>query len=163
MSKRRKKTDAEIEERAREDAESGKRVSGQPENNLAAVGAGGISGAAAGAVIGGAVGGPIGSAIGAAAGAVAGGAAADQIQNELDPKLEELYWQENFKNRPYYRTGDDYDVYLPAYRFGWDAAILKEFAGKDFSEIEPHLARRWQAEHGHEKDWSLVRDIVRDA
>jgi hypothetical protein len=161
MSKRDK--EKKLEERAKADAESGTRVSGEPENDLTAVGAGGVTGAAAGAAIGGAIGGPAGGAIGAAVGAVVGGAAADQIQNELDPKLEELYWQENFKHRPYYTDGDNYDVYLPAYRFGWEAAIRKEFAGQEFAEIEPRLAYRWQEEHGHEKSWNSVRAIVRDA
>jgi len=163
MNKRNREKQAKIEERAREDAESGKRVSGEPESDLTSVATGGITGAATGAIIGGVVGGPIGAAIGAAGGAIAGGVAADQIQNELDPKLEELYWQENFKTRPYYTAGDNYDVYLPAYRFGWEAAIRKEFTGKDFNEIEPELARRWQVEHGHEKDWNSVRPIIADA
>lgn len=146
-----------------EEVESGERLSGEPEANLPAVGAGAIAGAATGAAVGGAIGGPVGAAIGAAAGAVAGGTAGDQIQNKLDPKLEEVYWQENYMNRPYYRQGDQYETYLPAYRFGWEAANRRDYGDKDFAELEPELKRRWETEHPKSGDWNFVRDIVRDA
>src|SRR5688572_10877291 len=92
-----KKNVLEEEEKSQEEIESGERVSGEPESNLAAVGGGGIAGAAAGATIGTAVGGPIGGALGAAIGGIAGGVAGDQIQDNLDPKLEEVYWEGNFR------------------------------------------------------------------
>ncbi|HEY7162572.1 MAG TPA: hypothetical protein VH815_15020, partial [Acidobacteriota bacterium] len=130
-----KKSKEEIE---REEEKSGKRVSGEPDSNLSAVGGGGIAGAAAGAAIGTAIGGPVGGALGAVAGAIGGAVAADQIQDELDPKIEEAYWKENHKTRPYYRPDDNYEeVYLPAYRFGWESAIHRQFANRDFEEIEP--------------------------
>jgi hypothetical protein len=157
MSKVEEKKKLSEEEALEEKAESGERVSGEPDSNLAAVGGGGIAGAAAGAVIGTAVGGPVGAAIGAAAGAVAGAAAADQIQDELDPKLEEAYWQENFQKQPYYKVGDKYESYLPAYRFGWESASRPEYAERDFEEVEPELRKSWEG------DWDPVRSIVRDS
>src|SRR5438105_1030179 len=162
----RKKTDdqenpATVEEIARKEAESGKRVSGEPDSDLASVGAGGIAGAAAGAAIGTAIGGPVGAAIGGAAGAIAGAAAADQIQDDLDPKLEELYWAENFKTRPYYKSTDKYEQYLPAYRLGWESAVRKEFANRDFEQIEPQLEREWKQKHGASSNWLAVREIAR--
>ncbi len=160
MSKDKKNVTDEIKP---EEVESGERLSGEPDSNLAAVGAGGITGAAAGAAIGGVLGGPIGAAIGAAAGAVAGGAAGDKIQNQLDPKLEEIYWQENYIHRPYYKAGDKYEVYLPAYRFGWEAASRRDYGDRDFAELETELASRWGQEHRDSGNWASVRDIVRDA
>lgn len=155
-----KKSKEEIE---RDEEKSGKRVSGEPDSNLSAVGGGGIAGAAAGAALGTAVGGPIGGALGAVAGAIAGGVAADQIQDELDPKIEEAYWKENYKKRPYYRTDDSYEeVYLPAYRFGWESAIHKQFSDRDFEDIEPELRNRWIEECGEPREWDSVREICRD-
>ena len=161
MSKEKKKV-AE-EEIKPEEVESGERLSGEPDSNLTAVGAGAIAGAATGAAVGGALGGPVGAAIGAAAGSIAGGAAADQIQDELDPKLEEVYWQENYKHRPYYKPGDPYETYLPAYRFGWKAASSRDYGDKDFEALEPELKKRWETEHPKSGDWESVRNIVRDA
>jgi hypothetical protein len=160
MARAKKKKDEE--KFRREEAESGKRVSGEPDSNLAAVGAGSITGAAAGATIG-AAGGPLGAGLGAAAGAIIGGAIADQVQDELDPKLEEVYWQENYHKQPYYKSGDAYDVYLPAYRFGWESAIQKEYAGRTFNEIEPELMERWEDQHPASQPWSAARLIARDA
>jgi hypothetical protein len=161
MSKEKKHV--EKEEIKPEEVEGGERLSGEPDANLAAVGAGGIAGAAAGAAVGGALGGPVGAAIGAAAGAMAGGTAGDQIQNKLDPKLEEVYWQENYMNRPYYNQGDKYETYLPAYRFGWEAASRRDYGAKSFEELEPELKQRWGTEHANSGNWDSVRDIVRDA
>ncbi len=162
MRKATKKNSAEEKERLKE-LESGKRVSGEPDSNLAAVGGGGIAGAAAGAAVGTVVGGPIGGAIGAAAGAVAGAAVADKVQDELDPKLEEVYWQENFKKQPYYKSGDQYEDYLPAYRLGWESAMLTDFADRNFVDVEPELRNYWENQQGVPVPWTAVRRIVRDA
>src|SRR5674476_1159730 len=75
------------------------------------LGAGG--GAVAGAVVGGAVGGPVGAVVGGTVGAVAGGAAGRAAGEALDPKVENAYWRENYRNRPYYRAGKEYSVYEP--------------------------------------------------
>lgn len=153
----------EEEEKSPEEVESGERVSGEPESNLAAVGGGGIAGAAAGAAIGTAVGGPLGGALGAAIGGVAGGVAADQIQDELDPKLEEVYWEEHYRTRPYYQAGDKYESYLPAYRFGWESAARGEYAGRNFDELEPELENVWKTHYAASGEWRSVRERVRDA
>jgi hypothetical protein len=162
MKKKREDLKKSTEEIEREEEKSGKRVSGEPDSNLSAVGGGGIAGAAAGAAIGTAVGGPIGGALGAVAGAIGGAVTADQIQDELDPKIEEAYWKDNYKSRPYYKHGDDYEVYLPAYRFGWESAIRKQFAERDFEDIEPELRNSWITECDESRDWDSVREICRD-
>jgi hypothetical protein len=162
MGKKRKKSISE-EEARRHEAESGKRVSGEPESNLSAIGAGGIGGAAAGAAVGTAVGGPIGGIIGAAAGGIAGATAADQIQDALDPKLEEVYWQENYRRRPYYKTGSAFNDYLPAYKFGWEAANSSKYGDRDFEDIESDLRRDWETQHGKGSDWSAIKQVIRDS
>ena len=162
MSKADESRKASEEKVLQKETESHQRVSGEPESNLAAVGGGGIAGAAAGAVVGTAVGGPVGGAIGAAVGAVTGAAAADQIQDKLDPKLEEVYWQENYRNQSYYRSGDLYESYLPAYKFGWESAMNREYANRDFQEIEAELKNEWIGKHS-DRDWTSDRQIIHDA
>ena len=157
MSKVDEKEKLTEEEALKEKAEAGERVSGEPDSNLAAVGGGGIAGAAAGAAIGTALGGPVGAAVGAAVGGVAGAAAADQVQDELDPNLEDAYWQENYVKQPYYKQGDKYDKFLPAYRYGWEAASRPEYRERDFEQVEPELRKTWEG------NWDEVRPVVRDS
>lgn len=160
MPRKKKKSEEQIQQEA---AESGKRVSGEPDSNLAAVGAGSIVGAAAGIAIGTAVAGPVGAALGAAAGGVVGGATADHVQDELDPKLEEVYWQENYKTRPYYTAGEPYENYLPAYKFGWESAFRDEYRKKSFEDAERSLSKDWEKHHHDLGPWDKVRETVRDS
>ena len=150
------------EEEIEKAEESGERVSGEPEQNLAAIGAGGIASAAAGAAIGTAVGGPIGGAIGAAAGAIVGGAAGDAIADNFDPKIEEVYWQENFRNRPYYKQGDKYEDYLPAYRFGWESAIRDEYNDRNFDALESDLRTEWEKQQKPYRNWDDARAMIEE-
>jgi len=153
---------SDVEEIARAESDSGKRVSGEPDSNLAVVGAGAIAGATAGAAIGTILAGPAGGVIGAAAGTIAGGAVAERIQEKVDPKLEELYWEENFKHSPYCNSVEKYEECLAAFRLGWESASRRDQRGCDFEEIERELANQWYELHGTESDWSHVREIVRD-
>src|SRR5674476_1184236 len=114
------------------------------------LGAGG--GAVAGAVVGGAV------------GAVAGGAAGRAAGEALDPKVENAYWRENYRNRPYYRAGKEYSVYEPAYRYGWESANHTDYRGRKFHEVENDLERGWEKAKGQAKDCLLyTSDATRDA
>src|SRR4026209_2910603 len=79
-------------------------LTGEKGSHPIGVAAGGTGGAVAGAAIGGAVGGPIGAAVGAAVGAVAGGLAGKGLAEVLDPTVEDKYWREEYKNRPYYKS-----------------------------------------------------------
>ena len=80
-------------------------------------GLGAVGGAAAGAAIGSAAG-PIGTVVGGVAGGLAGGLAGHAIADMIDPKVEDEYWRTNFSTRPY-ASGQTYDIYQPAYRYGW--------------------------------------------
>lgn len=143
---------------------TGERVSGEPDSNLAAVGGGGIAGAATGGVIGTAVGGPVGGVIGAVAGAVAGAAAVEKVADQIDPKIEEAYWLREYQSRPYYQAHRKYEDYLPAYRLGWEIAATKEYEDREFRQAEHELRNRWQAHHlNSELEWEEVRQAMRDA
>ena len=161
ISKAKKKKIKDAEQDA---LKSGKRVSGEPDSNLSAVAAGGIAGATAGAVIGTVVAGPIGTAVAAGAGAILGGAGAEKIADIIDPKLEEAYWEENYKNRPYYKLGEPYESYLPAYRYGWESSIRKKYENRTFEEIEADLEAEWHAHRGaSNRQWSDAKQAIRDA
>ena len=122
MSKRTKKGMARNQEKEELLEKTGERISGEPDSNLAAVGGGGIAGAATGGAIGTAMGGPVGGVIGAVAGAVAGAATADKVADLIDPNVEEAYWRSEYQYRPYYQAHRKYEDYLPAYQLGWELA-----------------------------------------
>src|SRR4051812_45662249 len=88
-------------------------ITKEPGAHPAGVGVGGAGGAAAGAAIGGAVGGPPGALVGGAIGAVAGGLAGKGAAEAVNPTIEDAYWRDNYKNRPY-ASADKYEKWKPA-------------------------------------------------
>jgi len=132
----------------------------------AAGGAAGVAaGAAAGAAMGSVVPGPgniIGGAVGAVVGAVAGGLAGKGVAEAINPTEENEYWSNEYRNRPYYRPGSDYDDYAPAYRHGYTAA--SQYQGKSWDEMETNLERDWDNSRGQSSmDWDRARQPARDA
>lgn len=114
-----------------------------------------------GAAIGGVVGGPVGAVVGGAIGAVAGLSAKAVV---IDPILEEAYWKANYKTRPYYTAGNEYNDFGTSYRFGWETAGKPEYAGRKFEEIESALKSSWPSYSGNDdKSWKDSRDSTRDA
>jgi phage tail tape-measure protein len=139
-------------------------LTGEPGSHPIGTGVGSAGGAAAGAAVGGAVGGPVGAVVGGAIGAVAGGAAGHAAGEALDPTVENRYWKENFRNRPYYKAGREYDEYEPAYRYGWESATRPENRDRKFDEVEKDLERGWDKTKGNVKQgWYEVREATRDA
>jgi hypothetical protein len=126
-------------------------------------------GAAAGGVtglgIGAALGGPVGAAIGAAAGAVAGGLGGKRVAEAVDPAAEEAYWRQNYATRPYVDPEDPFDLYLPAYRLGWESrARTWEERDLTFTDIEDRLASEWnRLSTKTELTWEKAKSAVRDA
>ena len=51
----------------------------------------------------------VGGAIGAVVGAVAGGLAGKGVADAINPTAEDEYWRGEYRNRPYYTPGTDYD------------------------------------------------------
>jgi len=139
-------------------------ITGEPGAHPVGVAGGSAGGAAAGAAVGAAVGGPVGAVVGGAIGAVAGGYAGKGAAEAVNPTVESGYWRENFKTRPYYQTGRDYDYYEPAYRYGWESASRPNYHGRKFEDVEPELSRNWNSYRGTAKtEWNDVRDATRDA
>jgi hypothetical protein len=103
--------------------------------------------------------------VGGVAGAVIGGGAGHAAGETANPTAEKKYWENAYRNRPYYKTGRAFDEYEPAYRYGWENAANPEFAGKSFDETEAVLDQRWTSQSASEgrSSWNDSREPARDA
>lgn len=124
--------------------------------------AGGIAaGAAAGAAAGG-VAGPIGVVAGAAIGGAIGGAAGESIAREVNPTLEEQYWEQSYSSRPYVVSGYDFETYRPAYRAGIES--FRKNPTQTFDDLEPSLRNNWNIDRGSSRlEWDQASPAARDA
>jgi hypothetical protein len=94
-------------------------------------------------------------------GAVAGGLAGKGVAEAVNPTVEDAYWRDNYKTRPYI-SGEAYDVYQPAYRYGWESR--ERYEGKDFDAVEPDLRRDWdKTPHAKNLSWEKAKEATRDA
>lgn len=125
-------------------------------------GAGALGGAAAGAAIGTVVGGPVGTAVGGVIGAVTGGLAGKGVAEAMNPTVEDGYWRENYKTRPYARAGTQYDQLQPAYRYGWESR--SKHTDKDWKDVEHDLESGWDKAKGNSKiAWEEAKMATHDA
>jgi len=84
------------------------------------------------------------------------------IKTRSDWRTEDAYWRENYKGRPYYQSGYDYEDYGPAYRFGYDAS--DRYSGKQWNDVERDLERDWGSyEQRGQSTWEQIKAAVRDA
>lgn len=138
-------------------------ITGEPGAHPVGVAGGSAGGAAAGAAIG-AIGGPVGALVGGAIGAVAGGLVGKGAAEAVNPTEEVGYWKDNYKTRPYYQSGRDFNHYEPAYKYGWEAASRPEYNGRRFDDVESDLGRDWSKSRGSSTtDWNDVKPATRDA
>ena len=119
-----------------------------------------LGGAAAGAAAGTVVG-PVGTVVGAAMGAIVGGLAGKGVAEVIDPTMEEAYWQETFKTRPYV-NGGSFEDYGPAYNYG--VSSFTKYPNSTFDDVETNLARDWNTAGGESNlDWASARIATREA
>jgi len=125
-------------------------------------------GATAGGVAGGVAGmfaGPLGAAAGVVIGGLVGGLAGKGIAEGINPTEEHEYWRDEFRDRPYVDEELGYEVYGPAYQYGWESYSRHYVADrKTWDEVEEKLGRDWEA-HRNERDltWEDARPATRDA
>lgn len=116
-----------------------------------------VSGAAVGAAVG-----PAGAAIGAAVGGVVGAMTGHEIAAQINPKEEDLYWRANYSTRPYIKSGTDYEIYRPAYRYGVES--YSRYPDRSFDEIESDLESKWDSARGDsDLEWKDAKYASRDA
>lgn len=159
------KTSVEREKKARAKADKDANpdpITGQPGAHPVGTGLGAAAGgAAAGAAVG-SVAGPVGTAAGIVAGAVVGGLAGKGIAEKIDPTVEDAYWRENYRHRNYVRPEDDYEMYQPAYKTGYEGRA--KYPGKTFEQAEADLRRDYEICRSPEcPDWDHARPATRDA
>ena len=136
-------------------------ITGEPGAHPVGTGVGAASGAAAGAAVG-AIAGPIGAGIGGIVGAVAGGLAGHGVAEEINPTLEDAYWRDHFKTRPYAKVAT-YDAYRDAYRYGWESRA-KYPRNARFADVEADLQRNWNTARGSSAmGWDAARPATQDA
>lgn len=133
-------------------------------SNAVGTGIGAVTGAAAGAAVG-SIGGPIGMAIGAAVGALGGGVAGHEVAEHYDPTGEDAYWANNYRDRDYIDDeADDYELYRPAYAYGWNARRRYLGESKSWADVEPDIRSGWSKFDEHTPlQWGQAKLAVRDA
>ena len=137
-------------------------ITGAPGSHPVGTGVGAALGGAAAGAAAASVAGPVGTVVGAAAGAVVGGLAGKGVAEAIDPTVEDAYWRENFKRRPYVRHDATFDDYGPAYGYGVNA--YSKYDGRSFEDVEANLAREWNAARGKSTlEWRDARSATRDA
>ena len=81
---------------------------------------------------------------------------------KLEPADEESHWRREYRSRPYFREGLQFDDYQPAYQYGWECATKPDFVGRHFDEVESEIATNWRpGPNGPE--WTEIRGPARDA
>lgn len=132
------------------------------DTDLADESVGGMTGTLVGAAIG-SLGGPVGAIIGAIAGAIGGwwvgSEAAHTATNvsEADEAAYRAHYQAAV-NRPAGLSDDDVRA---AYMVGHLAGRSPEYRGRSFVQVEPELARGWEAMRNERpSDWPKVRGFA---
>jgi hypothetical protein len=130
----------------------------------AGTGLGAGVGAAAGASIGAAAG-PVGAAAGTAVGALGGALFGRAVAGTIDPTAEDEYWSTHYAERPYVEVGTEYDLYRPAYCYGWESYARYGSQFRTFDEVDATLAREWEerVKGPGGWPWSRARSAARDA
>ena len=137
-------------------------ITKEPGSHPVGTGLGASGGGLAGAAIGTAVGGPIGGIVGGAIGAIGGGLAGHAAGEAIDPTVEDGYWRDNYRTRPYVGADETYETYQPAYKYGWESR--NKFQGRKFDEVESDLARGWDKTRGTSSlTWDRAKLATRDA
>ena len=84
------------------------------------------------------------------------------IGTRSDWTTEEAYWRENYRQRPYYVYGSEFDYYVPAYRFGYDAT--DRYRGRNWKDVEGDLEHDWNGyEHRGQSTWQQMKNAIKDA
>ena len=79
----------------------------------------------------------------------------------VNPTVEDAYWREHYNTRAY-ASGDAYDRWRAAYRYGWQSYI--QHRGQSFDEVEPAIGLEWDnSREGSLLTWEKAKDASRDA
>lgn len=62
----------------------------------------------------------------------------------------------------YGSSGQGFNLYEPAYRFGYEAGTSERYRGQEYRDVEPELRREYEREHGTGV-WDRIKDAVKYA
>jgi hypothetical protein len=86
----------------------------------------------------------------------------DAWDDEIDPTLEDAYWRENFRGRPYVSEGETYDPYDAAYRTAYEN--YDQYRGRTFDDVESDLRQDYEQRGGQSAmAWEKAKEATRDA
>lgn len=122
---------------------------------------GGIAGVLLGAGIGSSAG-PIGTLIGGIAGAIGGwwtGRAISEAAEKLSAE-DDAQFRAHYDSSPNRLHDRDYDDVRAAYFLGHIASQNPNFVDRQFTEVEPELARGWRASPKRPYEWEQVREFA---
>jgi hypothetical protein len=139
-------------------------ITGEPGAHPVGTGVGATGAGVVGTIVGGAVGGPVGGVVGAVVGSVVGGLAGKSVAEEINPTVEDEYWQSNYPSRPYAEASYTYDDYSPAYRTGYQGYSTYAGRGMTYADAEPELKAEYERQHGNGRlNWEKAKHATRDA
>ena len=76
---------------------------------------------------------------------------------------EDTFWRNEFRTRPYVRSGASYDDYQDAYRYGWESRATNKVANS-WDSVSSDMERGWEkAKRSSRLAWSEAKEAVRDA
>jgi hypothetical protein len=79
-----------------------------------------------------------------------------------DWNLDQQWWRDNFRNRPYVTADRRFEDYEPGYRFGYDVA--NRYRGKNWIDVEPKLRADFDKfEYRGQSTWENMKDAIHDA
>ena len=86
------------------------------------------------------------------------------LTDVVDPIAEEAYWRESYGARPYFDKNIPIEIYMAAYRYGWESRVL--YDDMDYRDVEAHLRRQWNRNDkdiGRGLSWDRAKHAIRDA
>jgi hypothetical protein len=92
------------------------------------------------------------------------GVAGTAVSDVVDPVAEEAYWRESYAVRPYYDANIPVDMFIIAYRYGWESRVL--YDDMNYRDVEAHLRREWNRNdtgNARRLSWDKAKHAIRDA
>jgi hypothetical protein len=77
-------------------------------------------------------------------------------------RFDTTYWQQQYRNEPYYNQARNFGDYEPAYRLGSESR--GRYAGQRFEDVEGDLRGEYEASRGDSQlGWDEAREATRAA
>jgi hypothetical protein len=83
------------------------------------------------------------------------------VAESANPTVEDAYWRENYRSRPYVKAGAKYQEYQAAYRHGWEGH--GRYGELNWDKAEPRMRDDWQRTGEAGVDWDKASPAARDA